>query len=183
MAVGGGNVYVADTWNSTTRKITSTRVVTTLAGTPGVRGAANGTGSTAQFNYPYGLSANNTGTIYVADSYNKEIRKITSAGAVSTLAGSATADAGGAGGSNGTGRTARFNYPNGVAVTGTTVYVADTCNNTIRKVTSTAVVTTLAGTVGVAGSADGTGSAVLRLAVVVCRKGGWLGAGETSGVV
>src|SRR5262249_15069538 len=112
-----------------------------------------------QFNYPYGLSANSTGTIYVADSYNKEIRKVTSAGAVSTLAGSATSDVGGAGSSNGTGRAARFNYPNGVAVSGTTVYVADSNSNTIRKITSTGLVTTLAGTAGLFGSADGTGSA------------------------
>jgi uncharacterized repeat protein (TIGR01451 family) len=159
VAVGGGNVYVADTWNCTIRKITSAGAVTTVAGTPRVPGAANGTGSAAQFNYPYGLSANSTGTIYVADSNNKEIRKITSAGAVSTLAGSATTDVGGAGSSNGTGRAARFNYPNGVAVSGTTVYVADSTNNMIRKITSTGAVTSFAGTAGVFGSADGTGSA------------------------
>ena len=158
VAVGGGNLYVADTWNCTVRKITSTGVVTTVAGMPGVPGGANGTGSAAQFNYPYGLAASSTGTVYVADSSNNEIRKITSAGAVSTLAGSATTDNGGQGSSNGTGRTARFDYPNGVAVVGTTVYVADTYNSTIRKVTSTGVVTTFAGTAAASGSANGTGS-------------------------
>jgi uncharacterized repeat protein (TIGR01451 family) len=159
VAVSGENVYVADTWNCTIRKITSAGTVTTVAGMPRVPGAANGTGSAAQFNYPYGLSANNTGTIYVADSNNKEIRKITSAGAVSTLAGSATSDVGGVGSSNGSGRAARFNYPNGVAVSGTTVYVADSTNNMIRKITSTGVVTSVAGAAGVFGSADGIGSA------------------------
>ena len=159
VAVGGANVYVADTWGCTIRKITSAGVVTTVAGMPRIPGAANGTGSAAQFNYPYGLSANSTGTIYVADSYNKEIRKITSAGAVSTLAGSATSDVGGVGSSDGAGRMARFNYPNGVAVSGTTVYVADTYNCTIRKITSAGVVTSLAGAARAFGSADGTGSA------------------------
>jgi uncharacterized repeat protein (TIGR01451 family) len=159
VAVGGANVYVADTWGCTIRKITSAGVVTTVAGMPRIPGAANGTGNAAQFNYPYGLSANSTGTIYVADSYNKEIRKITSAGVVSTLAGSATSDVGGVGSSDGSGRMARFNYPNGVAISGTTVYVADTYNGTIRKITSSGAVTSLAGAARAFGSADGTGSA------------------------
>ena len=157
VAAGGGNVYVADTWNCTIRKITSARVVTTLAGS-GAAGNANGTGSAAQFNNPYGLSATSTGTIYVADSYNREIRKITSASAVTTLAGSATTDGGGVGSTNGTGRAARFFNPNGVTVTGTTVYVADSNNSTIRKITSTGAVTSFAGTARRPGSADGMGS-------------------------
>src|SRR5947207_3719540 len=156
VAVGGGNVYVADTWNSTIRKITSARVVTTVAGS-GAAGNANGTGSAAQFNYPYGLSANNTGIIYVADSYNREIRKITSTSAVTTLAGSATTDGGGVGSTNGTGRAARFFNPNGVTVTGTTVYVADSNNSTIRKISSTGAVTTFAGITRLPGSANGMG--------------------------
>jgi len=157
VAVGGGNVYVADTWNCMIRKITSARVVTTVAGS-GAAGNTNGTGSAAQFNYPYGLAATSTGTIYVADSYNREIRKITSASAVTTLAGSATTDGGGVGSTNGTGRAARFFNPNGVTVTGTTVYVADSNNSTIRKITSTGAVTSFAGTARRPGSADGMGS-------------------------
>jgi uncharacterized repeat protein (TIGR01451 family) len=159
IAVGGTNLYVADTWGCTIRKITSAGVVTTVAGQPRIPGVADGTGNAAQFNYPYGLSANSTGMIYVADSYNKAIRKITSAGAVTTLAGSKTNDVGGVGSADGTGRAARFNYPNGVAVSGNSIYVADSSNNTIRKITSTGAVTTLAGAPRVFGHADGTGSA------------------------
>src|SRR5439155_1183841 len=151
-----GIVYVADQANSTIRKITPAGVVTTIAGAAGMFGSADGSGSAVRFNSPYGVAATSTGIIYVADSGNHEIRKITPARAVTTFAGSATTDGGGIGSSDGTGRTARFNYPNGVAVTGTTVYVADTFNSTIRKVTSTGVVTTFAGTAGVVGSADGT---------------------------
>ena len=156
LTVAGTTLYVADTFNSTIRKVTSGGVVTTFAGAAGGFGNVNGTGSAARFNNPYGVAATSTGTIYVADARNMAIRKITPARAVTTFAGSATTDGGGMGSSDDTGRTARFYYPNGVAVTGTTVYVADTFNSTIRKVTSTGVVTTFAGTAGVVGSADGT---------------------------
>jgi uncharacterized repeat protein (TIGR01451 family) len=159
LTVIGSTVYVADTYNMTIRKVTSAGVVTTFAGAAGVYGSANGTGSAARLNSPYGVAATSTGTIYVADAGNNEIRKITPARAVTTFAGSATMDSGGIGSIDGTGRTARFNYPNGVAVAGTTVYVGDTYNHTIRKITSNGVVTIFAGTAGVPGSADGTGSA------------------------
>jgi uncharacterized repeat protein (TIGR01451 family) len=159
LTVIGTTIYVADTWNMTIRKVTSAGVVTTFAGAAGVYGSANGTGSVARFKYPCGVLASSTGIIYVADSGNNEIRKITPARAVTTFAGSATTDGGGIGSSDGSGRTARFYYPNGVSVSGTTVYVADTYNSTIRKTTSNGVVTTFAGTAGVAGSADGTGNA------------------------
>jgi len=159
LAVAGTTLYVADTYNDTIRKVTSTGVVTTFAGTAGGFGNVNGTGSAARFNNPYGIAATSTGTIYVADMSNMVIRKITPSRVVTTFAGSAATDGGGIGSSDGTGRTARFNYPNGVAVTGTTLYVADTYNSTIRKVTSAGVVTTFAGTAGVPGSTDGTGNA------------------------
>ena len=156
---GAGNIYVADTYNHTIRKITSARVVSTFAGTAGIYGAADGTGSAARFNTPTDITVNSAGTLlYVADYGNNEIRKITSTRVVSTLAGSVNNPPGGVGYVEGTGRAARFGEPNGIAVAGTTVYVTD-ANNTIRKITSAGVVTTLAGTPGVAGGADGTGAA------------------------
>jgi sugar lactone lactonase YvrE len=153
---GGGNIYVADTFNNTIRKITPARVVTTLAGLAGAVGHADGTGSVAQFFYPVGVAVDVSGNVYVADAFNSTIRKITSAGVVTTFAGLA----GSSGGADGTGSVARFHLPYGVAVDGSgNVYVADTYNQTIRKITSAGVVTTLAGSVGAMGSADGTGSA------------------------
>src|SRR5437868_7061651 len=153
-----GNVYVADTDNNTIRKITSTGVVTTLAGLAGTFGSANGTGSAARFTYPYGVAVDAAGTLYAADSNNQEIRKITSAGVVTTLAGSTNYPAS-PGSVNGVGRAARFNQPDGVAASKTGIYVADTNNSTIRKITSAGLVTTLAGKAGIYGSANGKGGA------------------------
>jgi hypothetical protein len=153
---GAGNVYVADMANHSIRLVTPGGVVTTLAGTPGVLGTNNGTGTAAKFNYPYGLAVATNGTIYVADCYNHVIRKITAAGVVTTFAGKMSTS----GSANGSATTARFYYPVGVSIgSGGTLYVADYGNSMIRKITSAGTVSTLAGTAGSSGSANGTGSA------------------------
>jgi formylglycine-generating enzyme required for sulfatase activity/sugar lactone lactonase YvrE len=137
-----GNVYVADMGNHTIRKITAVGVVTTLAGFPGGSGSVNGTGSAARFNQPFGIAADSAGNVYVADYANHTIRKITSGGVVTTLAGAAGSE----GSADGIGSAARFTNPAGVAVDNAgIIYVADASNGTIRKVTSSGVVTTVAG--------------------------------------
>jgi sugar lactone lactonase YvrE len=152
---GSGNVYVSDQINSTVRKITPAGVVTTLAGTPGVPGSTDATGTVARFRTPSGLAVDSSGNVYVADSGNFTVRKITSAGVVTTLAGGVALH----GSADGTGTAARFYAPEGVAVdSGGNVYVTDAGNDTIRKVTSGGTVTTVAGGVLLAGFADGTGS-------------------------
>ncbi len=151
-----GNVYVADTSNHTIRKITPAGVVTTLAGLAGSSGSANGTGSAARFDTPEGVAVDTAGNVYVADTRNCTIRKITPAGVVTTLAGSAPK----LGSADGTGSAARFYYPFGIAVDGSgNLYVADTYNSTLRKITAAGVVTTLAGTATLTGSTNDTGSA------------------------
>ena len=151
-----GNVYVADLGNNTIRKITPTAVVSTLAGTAGVSGSSDGTGPAASFNLPEGLAIDGNNNVYVSDTANDTIRKITPAGAVSTLAGTA----GASGTVDGTGPAARFNFPTGVAIdSGGVLYVADQGDDTIRTVTLTGVVQTLAGMAGTSGSADGNGTA------------------------
>ncbi len=153
---GAGNVYVADTFNHTIRKSTPAGVVSTLAGTAGLTGSADGTGAAARFNLPIGVATDSAGNVYVGDSFNNVIRKITPAGVVSTLAGTA----GASGSADGTGAAARFNLPRGVATDGAgNVYVADHSNHTIRKVTPAGVVSTLAGTAGLIGNTDATGAA------------------------
>src|SRR5208283_2248252 len=150
-----GNLYVADTNNHTVRKITPAGVVTTLAGTAGVQGSADGSGPAASFNRPEGVAVDAAGNIYVADTNNSTIRKITPAGAVTTLAGSP----GSAGSADGSGSSARFNSPFGLAIDGAgNLYVGDMGNQTIRKVTPAGVVSTIAGAPGVGGSADGSGA-------------------------
>ena len=157
MAVdSAGNVYVADTLNDTIRKVTPSGVVTTLAGLAGSRGSADGTGSAARFYWPQGVAVDGAGNVYVADSGNNTIRKVTPSGVVTTLAGLA----GSQGSADGTGSAARFFSPVGVAVDSAgNVFVADNGNDTIRKFTPDGVVTTLAGHAGNLGSADGTNSA------------------------
>jgi sugar lactone lactonase YvrE len=151
-----GNVYVADYANQIIRRTTAGGVVTTLAGSPGSSGATDGTGAAARFNGPRGVACDAAGNVYVADSGNHTIRKITPAGVVTTLAGTA----GSSGSVDGTGAAARFFIPQSVACDSSgSTYVADTGNQTMRRVTSAGVVTTIAGTPGVAGAADGIGAA------------------------
>ena len=150
---GSGNVYVVDNSNHMIRKIDSAGVVTTLAGST-TSGSTDGTGIAASFYYPAGVAVDGSGNLYVADNGNNMIRKIDSAGVVTTLAGSTTS-----GSTDGTGPAASFLGPAGVAVDGSgNVYVADSANNMIRKITSTGVVTTLAGST-TPGSVDGIGVA------------------------
>jgi sugar lactone lactonase YvrE len=147
------NVYVADVGNQKIRKITTTGIVTTLAGS-GVQGSTNGVGTAASFSNPFGIAVDALGNVYVADIGNNKIRKITTAGVVSTFAGSGLQ-----GSTDATGIAASFNNPFGVAVDALgNVFVADQYNNKIRKITPAGIVTTLAGS-GVNGSTNGTGLA------------------------
>ncbi len=153
---GAGNVYVADSGNNTIRVVTSSGVSSTLAGTAGVSGSADGTGSSALFNQPSGIALDGATNIYVCDYGNNTIREITLAGHVTTIAGSA----GVAGSTNTTGTNALFFHPLGIAAdSATNLYVADYGNDLIRKITPAHLVTTLAGSAGVFGSNNGTGSA------------------------
>ncbi len=153
----GTNIYVTDSNNHLIRKVViATGAVTTLAGSPGTSGSFDGTGVAARFLFPSGITTDGK-NIYVADTDNHLIRKVVIAtGAVTTLAGST----GMAGSTDGTGVAAKFYQPHGITTDGTSLYVADSGNNTIRKVAiATGAVTTLAGSAGVRGSTDETGFA------------------------
>lgn len=151
-----GNLYVADRGNSSLRKVTPAGVVSTLAGTSGSSGSADGTGAAARFAGPSSLALTAAGDLIVADTNNHLLRKVTAAGVVTTLAGSA----GLSGSTDGTGSAARFTYPEGVVVhPNGNIYVTDRGNQILRQVTPAGVVSTLAGSPSLGGTADGTGSA------------------------
>lgn len=179
---GTGNIYIADTPRNSIVRITPSCVATTLAGSAtDAAGSTDGASGAARFSLPASLTLDAAGNIYVADTSNNTIRKVATDGKVATLAGAAT----NAGATNGTGAVARFNnagffatlepvyiansgtsgipsvaYAGGVAVDAVgNMYVADTGNNIIRKITIDGVVTTVAGIAGVSGSVDGAAAA------------------------
>jgi len=157
-----GNIFVTDLYNHTIRKISPQGVVTTFAGQSGSPGVVDGPSSVARFNYPVGLAIDSQNTLYVGDSNNRAIRKISPNGSVTTLAGYP----GVAGYQDGVGANARFagwpdnNFPKmGLATDRSlNVYVADTGNHVIRKISATGVVSTLAGSAGQTGATDGAAS-------------------------
>ena len=122
----------------TIRKVTSAGVVTTLAGLVGSSGSTDATGSAARFSYPLGVAVDTAGNVFVADRNNRTIRKVTSAGVVTTEAGLA----GASGSNNGLGSAARFTLPGGITVDSAgNVFVADSYASTIRNSVSSAPAT------------------------------------------
>jgi outer membrane protein OmpA-like peptidoglycan-associated protein len=147
-----GNVFFADENNHVIRKIHADGTVSTYAGVPKVAGAIDSRKANALFNGPHGLCFDRLGNLYVADYHNHAIRKITMLGTVTTVAGSPVV-----GFQDGQGKDAKFNYPIGLAVDSkNNVYILDTYNNAIRKMTPDGTVTTFAGN-GTAGYANGKG--------------------------
>ncbi len=145
-----GNIYVVDTNNHAIRKIAPNGDVTTLAG--GAQGFTDGNGSAAKFNIPRGIAVDKQGNVFVADSGNHSIRKITPNGTVTTFAG----EFGTSGNIDGTANVAKFNSPESLAIdTQGNIFVADRGNSSIRKITPDGVVSTFAGNIG--GYADGNG--------------------------
>jgi kumamolisin len=153
---GSGNLFVTDTTNQIVRKIAPGWIVSTFAGCAQIAGSADGVGTAALFHGPQGVSADRSGNLYVADSYSNTIRAITSSGTVTTPAGAAGVN----GSAYGLGSAARFDYPADLAPDGAgNLYVVDCDNHTVRKVTPSGMVITVAGLAGSSGTADGTGSA------------------------
>lgn len=148
---GTGNLYIADALNHTIRRIATSGVVTTLAGSPGISGSADGRGAQARFSALKGIAVDGDGNVYAVD--NGAIRRIAPNGTVTTLAGAS----GLSGDADGPGTGARFRQPWGIAADARgTLYVADTGNYLVRKVAPDGTVSTHAGTRGMRGTANGT---------------------------
>lgn len=157
-----GTIYVADVENHAIRKVTPAGEVSLLAGLPGTSGPVDGAPSTARFKTPFGVALGADGTLYVADTGNNAIRKVTPSGEVFTLAGTPGASAAA---TDGTGPDAGFNSPLGLALDAAgNVYVADTGNHTIRKITPAGVTTTIAGKAGTSGTTDNAPALSARFA-------------------
>jgi secreted PhoX family phosphatase len=155
IAIGGQTATVTQAAIPGTVNIINPLAISTLAGTAHQSGFADGTKGAALFANPTGGAVDASGNFFVADTDNNVIRKVTSAGVVTTIAGKAGVQ----GYVDGTGTAALFNSPVGVAVDSFgNVYVADTMNNVLREITPSGVVTTLAGS-ATAGISDGVGVA------------------------
>lgn len=153
-ADSAGNIYVADSGNCTLRKVTPDGVVTTLAGSPSVCVSIDGTKDVARFNFLAGVAADLAGNIYVTSWNDCTVRRVNQAGTVTTIAGVS----GLCSSVDGSGTDARFGNPSGIAMDSTgNFFIADETGCTIRKMTPTGAVTTLAGNAGNCASADGTG--------------------------
>jgi sugar lactone lactonase YvrE len=151
-----GNIFVADTGNQTVRRIAPNGQVSTIAGSAGVIGSSDGSGTVARFNHPSSIAIDANGNRYISDSGNHTLRKIHPEGTVSTVAGSPGLQ----GSTDGTGSSALFAGPGVLAVDDNgNVFVADSF--TVRKVTPARVVSTVAGAAPHAGAADGVGAAAL----------------------
>ena len=141
---GAGNVYVADRDTSVVRRIGTDGILSTFAGT-GTAGFSGegGPANLAQLNSPFGVAVDGAGNVYIADSNNNCIRKVSTTGTIAIVAGSTSA---GFLGDGGPARNAWFSHPEGVAVDAAgNLYIADTYNNRIRKVTTDGNVATVAG--------------------------------------
>ena len=159
-----GNLYVTDTGNSTIRQVSASGAVTTLAGAAGQCGSVDGNAGNARFCNPQGITLDRDGNLYVADTANHTIRRIDRANNVTTVAGVA----GACGSADGRGAQARFCEPQDIKVDDDGyLYVADTANSTIREISPSGEVRTIAGAPGQCGSVDGQGASAR-----FCRQAG-----------
>ena len=159
---GAGNLYIADTGNHRIHKVDSAGVISTVAGsgTAGFSGDG-GAATAAQLNFPRGVAPDGAGNLYIADTWNSRIRKVNSAGTITTVAGDGTA---GFSGDGGAATAARLSYPSGVVLDGAgNLYIADWQNGRIRKVDTAGIITTVAGDGGVGFSGDGGAATAAQL--------------------
>jgi trimeric autotransporter adhesin len=158
-----GNLYISDTTNQRVRKLSGGTIATVAGnGTSGYSGDG-GAATSATLNSPAGLAVDSAGNLYIADFSNNVVRKVTSGGTISTIAGTGLA---GYGGDGGAAVQALLNGPNAVALDASgDVYVADSGNHVIREITPGGTISTFAGNGVAATSGDGGLAVNAQLAV------------------
>jgi sugar lactone lactonase YvrE len=150
-----GNLFVSDTGNRTIRRVTPEGAVTTIAGSPGLTGSADGNGAAARFLSPLGITAAPDGSVYLADSFSNTIRQVTANGDVITVAGKPASY----GHRDGSRSSALFWNPAGIAGDGSgNLFIADRSNHAIRRISAAGEVTTIAGMAGQPGAVNGNGA-------------------------
>jgi type IX secretion system substrate protein/Big-like domain-containing protein/NHL repeat-containing protein len=159
---GAGNYYIGDLDNSRVRKVSSSGIITTVAGTGFAGYSGDGAfASSSELNGPYGLALDASGNLYIADNGNYRIRKVNTAGYISTVAGTGT---GGFSGDGFPATNAEIGHVNGIAVdTAGNLYIADYYNYCVRMVNTSGIISTIAGTGGVVGEAGDGGPATNAL--------------------
>ena len=183
-----GNMYITDYGNHRIRKVTkSSGIITTYAGSTYGNSGDGGYATAAQLRYPFCVALSTSGIVYIADTYNYKIRMVSSAGIITTVAG--TGAAGSPGASNGDGgpaTSAQFNLPRSVGIdTSGNMYIADTDDHKIRKVSSSSgIITTYAGTGGCGVSGDGSAASLAYLcypySLAVSASGGYVYIADTA---
>jgi len=158
-----GNVYIADLVNLRIRKLTPGGTISTVAGNGKYSYSGDsGQATSAQLNTPQAVASDSSGNLYIADTVNNAVRKVTAAGVISTIAGNGTAGSGGDGGAS---TSAQLHSPQGIAVDASgNVYVADTQNARVRKISNGAINTVAgSGTAGFGGDSGAATSAQLNI--------------------
>jgi sugar lactone lactonase YvrE len=165
-----GNLFIADTTNQRIQKVSASGIITTVAGNGTAAFSGDGGLATAaQLNNPGGAAVDGSGNLFIADSSNNRIRKVSASGIITTVAGNGTA---GFGGDGGLAMAAQLNNPEGVVVDGPgNLFIADTENSRIRKVSASGIITTVAGS-GVPGEAHFEGDGGLATAALLGPPGG-----------
>ncbi len=144
VALGGGNLFITDTSNNRVRKVDSSGIITTVAGSDALGFSGDGGPATsASLSVPEGAAVDATGNLFIADTQNQRIRKVDTNGIITTVAGDGNAAFSG---DNGPATSASLNFPTEVVVDGAgNLFIADTSNNRVRKVDSGGTITTVAG--------------------------------------
>jgi trimeric autotransporter adhesin len=158
-----GNLFIADSGNSCIRKVSTSGIISTVAGTGSSIGYSGdgGQATSAQFNYPYGVNVDSAGNLFIVDTWNNRIRKVSTSGIITTVAGNGSF---GYGGDGGPATSAQINSSYGVAVDSAgNLFIADTYNERIRKVSTSGIIATVAGNGSLGYSGDGGQAAAAEL--------------------